>query len=162
MPRIESDVRTTPSVLDRLIDLEPGLSSEPPASRHRNIRQLKDSVRRDLEWLLNSRRLVDEIPVDLKETRRSLAAYGLPDFTGVGVSNPAEQNSMRRLIQTAIETFEPRLKDVAVTVETGREFERSLHFRIAAYLQVEPAPEPVTFDTTLQPLSTEFKVQEEK
>jgi type VI secretion system protein ImpF len=162
MPRIESDLRTTPSVLDRLIDLEPGLSSEPPASRQKSLRQLKDSVRRDLEWLLNSRQLVDEIPADLKETRHSLAAYGLPDFTGAGVSNPAEKNSMRRLIEDAIETFEPRLRDVAVSVEAGKEFERSLHFRIVAYLQVEPAPELVTFDTVLQPLSTEFKVQEEK
>ena len=162
MPRIESDLRTTPSVLDRLIDLDPGLSSEPPASRQKSLRQLKDSVRRDLEWLLNSRRLVDEIPADLKETRRSLASYGLPDFTGAGVKNPAEQDSMRRLIQSAVDAFEPRLKNVVVTVETGREFERSLHFRIVAYLQVEPAPELVTFDTILQPLSSEFEVQEEK
>jgi len=48
MPRSDYEVRITPSVLDRLIDEEPEISREPPASRAKNLRQLKQSVRRDL------------------------------------------------------------------------------------------------------------------
>ena len=161
MPRIEGEVRITPSVLDRLVDDEPQVSSEPPMSRPKSLRQLKDAVRRDLEWLLNTRQLVDKIPEGLKEVRQSLAAYGLPDFTATGVKSPRDQERVRRVIQVAIELFEPRLKDVSVTVHPGRDFERSLHFRIDASLQVEPAPEPVVFDTALEILSSEFQVQGE-
>jgi len=159
MPRIEGEIRITPSVLDRLIDDEPEVTREPPVSRLKSLRQLKQSVRRDLEWLLNTRRLIDEIPEDMKETRDSVVAFGLPDFTSAAIASVVDQNRVRRLVESAIETFEPLLKDVSVTVETGREFERSLHFRIEATLQVEPDPEPVTFDTTLYPWSIEFKVQ---
>lgn len=161
MPRIEGEVRITPSVLDRLIDTEPQVSSEPPMSRPKSLRQLKDAVRRDLEWLLNTRQLVDKIPEGLREVRQSLAAYGLPDFTATGVKSLRDQERVRRVIQVAIELFEPRLKDVSVTVHPGRDFERSLHFRIDASLQVEPAPEPVVFDTALEILSSEFQVQGE-
>jgi type VI secretion system protein ImpF len=159
MARIEGEVRITPSVLDRLIDDEPEVTREPPTSRLKSLRQLKQSVRRDLEWLLNTRRLVDEIPDDLKHVRDSVIAFGLPDFTAASVASTADQNRVRRMVEAAIERFEPLLKDVMVTVEPGREFERSLHFRISANLQVEPDPEPVTFDTTLHPWSVEFKIQ---
>jgi type VI secretion system protein ImpF len=159
MARIESEVRITPPILDRLIDDEPGVTREPPVSRMKSLRQLKHSVKRDLEWLLNSRSVIDEIPEDLKELKSSVFVFGIPDFTSANVSNLGDQNRIRRIVLAAIADFEPNLKDVAVVVERGREFERSLHFRITANLQVEPDPEPVTFDTTLHPWSVEFTVQ---
>ncbi len=159
MVRIEGEVRITPSILDRLVDEEPELTREPPISRLKSLRQLRAAVRRDLEWLLNTRRLVDEIPEDLKEVRNSIIEFGLPDFTATNISSLADQNKIRRMVEIAIEKFEPLLKDVVVVVEPGREFERSLHFRISANLQVEPAPEPVTFDTMLWPWSSEFEIQ---
>jgi type VI secretion system protein ImpF len=67
---------------------------------------------------------------------------------------------MRRFIEEAIRIFEPRLQDVAVTVEPVLIGERALRFRIDANLIVDPAPEPVTFDTTLQLVNGEYKVQE--
>jgi type VI secretion system protein ImpF len=159
MARVEGEVRITPSVLDRLIDEEPEVAREAPISRLKSLRQLRASVRRDLEWLLNTRRLVDEIPEDLKEVRDSIMMFGLPDFTSTNVSSLADQNKVRRLVESAIEKFEPLLKDVVVIVEPGREFEKSLHFRISANLQVDPAPEPVAFDTTLRPWNAEFEIQ---
>lgn len=159
MPRIDSEVRITPSVLDRLIDYEPEVSREPPASRPKSLRQLKQAVRRDLEWLLNSRKLVDEIPEDLERTSRSVAAYGLPDFTGVNASHTADQNYMRRIILDSIRKFEPRLSNVTVTLEPSLQAERAIRFRIDALLRVDPAPEPVTFDTTLHMYNGEYTVQ---
>jgi type VI secretion system protein ImpF len=159
MPRTDNEVRVTPSVLDRLLDYEPELSREPVASRAKSLRLLKQSVRRDLEWLLNTRRVATEIPSDLKEVSRSLANYGLPDFSGVSIDNPAEQKRMRREIEETIDTFEARLENVVVTLEPVRETERALRFRIDARLKVEPAPEPVTFDTVLQLGSGQYSVQ---
>jgi type VI secretion system protein ImpF len=71
MSRFDNHIRITPSVLDRLIDYEPELSREPLASRSKSLRQLKDSVKRDLEQLLNTRKSEDWLPPDLKELNSS-------------------------------------------------------------------------------------------
>jgi type VI secretion system protein ImpF len=161
MARFDNEIRITPSVLDRLIDEEPGVSHEAISTRQRSLRQLKQAVKRDLEWLLNTRQVVDGIPEGLSETCRSLAAFGLPDFTSVSAKSPAERNRVRRTLEAAISTFEPRLQDVTVTVEPMRANERTLRFRVDARLKVEPAPEPITFDTVLQLGSGQYVVQGE-
>jgi type VI secretion system protein ImpF len=159
MARTDNEVRITPSVLDRLLDHEPQISREPIASRHKSLRQLKDSVKRDLEWLLNTRQNPDDIPAGLKEVHHSLATYGLPDFSSASVKSPSDQNLMRHSIEEAIRIFEPRLKNVLVFLEASQGTERALHFRIEAFLDIDPAPEPVTFDTMLELHSGEYKVQ---
>ena len=161
MARTDNEVRVTLSVLDRLLDYEPDISREGIASRAKNLRQLKQSVRRDLEWLLNTRQTADPLPPGLKELNRSLAAYGLPDMSTVNVRNPSDQNRMLRSLESAISIFEPRLQDIHVSLEGGREGERALRFRIDARLWVDPAPEPVTFDTVLQLHSGEYQVKGE-
>lgn len=160
MARIDNEFRITPSVLDRLLDFEPEVSSEAIKSRAKSLRDLKQSVRRDMEWLLNTRRYIEEIPSTLEETTRSLANYGLPDFTGISTKNLAEQKRLVKEIETSIKTFEPRLIDVKVSVEPVGGTERTLNFKIEARLQVEPAPEPVVFDTILQLGSGEYMVKE--
>jgi type VI secretion system protein ImpF len=159
--RFDNEIRITPSVLDRLIDYEPELSHEPSASRAKSLRQLKQTVRRDLEYLLNTRQVAGGLPAGLKELNNSVAAYGLPDFSAVNVNSPEEQTRLRRVLETTIGIFEPRLKGVKVTLEPLRGTERALRFRVDARLQVEPTPEPVTFDTVLQLHSGEYKVRGE-
>src|SRR5262249_28032069 len=160
MPRSDNEVRITPSVLDRLIDSEPGLSSEPLASRYKSLSQLKQSVRRDLEWLLNTRQEITYIAPEMKELTSSVAAYGLKDFSTANVKSPIDQNRLRQAIEAAVRTFEPRLEHVSVQLEQMRDGERVLRFRISARLRVEPQPEPVTFDTMLQLGTGEYLVRE--
>lgn len=161
MARYESETRITLSILDRLIDDEPQNSSEAPATRQKNLRQLKQSVRRDLEWILNTRQIVGGIPEELRETTRSLANFGLPDFSSYSIKSPAERNRVRRALETAISTFEPRLQDVLVSIDPLRETERVLRFRVDARLKVDPVPEPIQFDTVLQLGSGRYVVQGE-
>jgi type VI secretion system protein ImpF len=161
MSRFDNEIRITPSVLDRLIDYEPEISHEPATSRAKSLRQLKQAVRRDLEYLLNTRQIATGVPAGLKELNKSLAVYGLPDFSAINVNSPEEQTRLRRMLETTISIFEPRLKGVKVTLEPLRDVERALRFRVDARLQVEPTPEPVTFDTVLQLHSGEYKVRGE-
>jgi type VI secretion system protein ImpF len=160
MARIDNEIRITPSVLDRLLDFEPDLSSEAPKSRSKSLRDLKTSVRRDLEWLLNTRRYVGEVAETLEETNKSVAVYGLPDFTSASARNASEQKRLVKQIETAIKVFEPRFLDLKVTLEPIDGYERALRFRIDARLDVEPVPEPITFDTVFQLGSSEFSVKE--
>lgn len=162
MPRTDNEIRVTPSVLDRLLDFEPDKSREAPASRAKSLRQMKQSVKRDLEWLLNTRHVDDRITPDMKELHRSLAMYGLPDFSNASSKNPADQKRMQRALEHVIQTFEPRLRDVHVIIEPIRDTERAIRFRIEARLNVDPAPEPVTFDTVLQLGSGHYTVKGEQ
>lgn len=160
MSRLDNEIRVTPSIIDRLVDLDPRQSQESPKSRSTSLRELKQAVRRDLEWLLNTRCFTEEIDDRLEEVKKSVAYYGLPDFTGVSAKNRFEQTRMTKVIEAAIKTFEPRFIDLKVTLEPIDSLDRELKFRIEARLNIEPTPEPVAFDTILQLGSSDFAVKE--
>ena len=148
-----------PSVLDRLLDAEPDVKREPEKSRVQILRDLKISVRRDLESLLNTRKRAVPFADDLNELEVSLVNYGIPDFTGQQLSGPAAREEFRRKVEAVIRVYEPRFKTVKVTlVENDSPIERTLRFRIDGLLYAEPAPEPVVFDTALEPSTGSFEV----
>ena len=152
------DVRVTPSLLDRLTDNSPGARWEAPLTRPQAMRVLKASLWRDLSALLNTKRREEEVPEEFAESNRSLMTYGLPDFSSYGLKGEGAQNRLRRAIEATIRRFEPRLENVTVSLEPLQETDRSIRFRVDAFLRVEPAPEPVSFETLLQPESGRFVV----
>ncbi len=160
MSRSYTETNITPSLLDRLIDLDPQSSQEPPKSRTISLQHLKASVRRDLEFLLNSRLAIPEGIETLEETGKSMVIYGMPDFTGSNVKNAGEQQKLVQKIETVIHNFEPRLVDLRITLEPVNEINRSLRFRIEARLKTDPIPEPIAFDTVLQIGSGAFEIKE--
>lgn len=162
MAKIRDDQPLIPSVLDRLIDFEPELTKETAKSRAQVLRELKDSVRRDLENLLNTRWRCISWPPNFEELDVSVVNYGIPDFTGANMSLASEREELRRTIERIIRQFEPRFKTIKVVLLENRdEFDRTLRFRIDALLHAEPAPEPVIFDSQLQPTATTFEVRQQ-
>jgi type VI secretion system protein ImpF len=162
MAKLDNNIRLVPSVLDRLIDEHPKVSQEPVPNRYQNVRQLKRSVARDLEALLNTRQETDvEMPSDFNEVNRSLLMYGLPDFTSVNLLNQEDRNRIRRSLERSIATFEPRLERVRVNLESRGEHDRAVRFRIDAFLRIEPTREAVTFDAVLQLNTQEYRVRGE-
>lgn len=149
MPQPGPTEKLQTSILDKLIDLEPRVSSEPNDRAGRNLAELKQALRRDLEWLLNSKRATLPALARPGPLADSVLGYGLPDISTLSLSNPHDRERLRRLIQEAIRRFEPRLEQVSVTLEEGRRDERSLHFRIDGVLDVDPQPEVVSFDSAL-------------
>jgi type VI secretion system protein ImpF len=162
MPRASTDFATavTLSTLDRLIDEDPDTSAEPYLSRSESVRKLKDSLRRDLEWLLNTRRIAVPPDESLDEVNRSLYVYGLPDFTAFSLSSPKDQAKLVRLLQATLKLFEPRLANVKIVpLEGDAKGTRTLHFRIEGLLIMDPAPEHVSFDTVLELTRGQYEVQ---
>lgn len=149
-----------PSVLDRVIDLEPQRSHEPPSARRDSLRQLKQAVVRDLEWLLNTRRCIEDVPPELHEVTHSMFTYGLPDLSSADLRSEEDRQRIRRVLEANIKMFEPRLASVVVTPGPLRDTDHALRFRIDALLKVEPAPEPITFDTMLQVHNGQYLVRE--
>jgi type VI secretion system protein ImpF len=151
MPRGQGESIITISALDRLIDLEPESRMENPLSRKQSERLLLKAVRRDLEWLLNSRRIAEPPDEALKEVNRSVYVYGLPDLSSLTMATAADRNRLVRQILSTINLFEPRLINVRlVMVETADPSKKDVRLRIEAMLRMDPVPVPVTFDTVIE------------
>jgi type VI secretion system protein ImpF len=151
MARSLGETTITVSVLDRLIDLEPGNRMENPLSRSQSVRLLKSAVRRDLEWLLNSRRICDLPDEGLKEVNRSTYTYGLPDLSTLTMAATGDRNKLVRQILATINMFEPRLANVRlVLVETPDSAKKDVRLRVEAMLRMDPVPEPISFDTLIE------------
>jgi len=161
MPRSETEGAVTLSVLDRLIDHEPGQHAEAPLTRAQSLRRLRAAVKRDLEWLLNTRRTIQEAPPGAAELQRSLYHYGLPDFIGLSLRSTRDQQKLLKMIESTIAQFEPRLMNVRVRMEPLAENARLLRFVIEGLLRVDPAPERVSFDTVLELSSGRYQVMGE-
>jgi type VI secretion system protein ImpF len=160
MARVDHKTSIIPSVLDRLLDDAPGVSQEPASARAHSIRELEKVVARDLEALLNTRQeTLEALPPEFAEVNRSLIAYGLPDFSAFSLDSDSDRNQVRRAVEHAIVTSEPRLDRVRVTLDLTRNHDRGLRFRIDALLRVEPAPEPVRFDAVLQLHTQQYVVK---
>lgn len=135
------------SLLDRLIDEEPGLSMESVQYRLLGFGQIKAAVTRDLENLLNARRNIMVPPDAFEELNKSLFVYGLQDYTAQNPRSPTAKQQLRLDVERTIARFEPRLRNVTVHLEAPGPNERVLKFRISALLVIDPVAEPVTFDT---------------
>lgn len=160
MSRVRENQMLLPSILDRLIDDDPDNSRETPRSRNQVLRELRQSVRRDLEDLLNTRWRCTAWPPNFDELECSLVNYGIPDFTGTVVNTPEDREEFRRVIEQTIRRFEPRFKTVKVEMlKNSDRTDRTLRFRIDALMYAEPAPEPVVFDSQLEPSTRTFELK---
>jgi type VI secretion system protein ImpF len=113
-----------------------------------SMEQVKDSVARDLEALLNTRAVIAEDTLeDYPECGRSILSYGLCDFAGLSL---------------AIARHEPRLRNVRATLEVDQNSINKLYFGITAMLVVNESKEPVSFDALLQPSSLQYSINSSK
>ena len=151
MAKTLGDISVTLSVLDRLIDTEPDNQFEAPLSRSQSVRLLKSAVRRDLEWLLNTRRVFQLPDESLKEVNRSVYVYGLPDFSSHVMALSSDRAKFIRQILAAINLFEPRLTNVRlVMIESADIAKKDVRLRIEAMLRMDPVPETISFDTVIE------------
>ncbi len=154
------NIRTVPSLLDRLLDFEPRTAQDPPKSALKNLREIKQSLKRDLEWLLNTRCHFAELSEITEELKKSVLTYGIPDFTGISFRSHLEQNRLLKVVENAIRTYEPRLTNLKVSLEPFSETNKVIKLCIEGILKIDPATEQVTFDTILQLGNGEFEVKE--
>jgi len=159
MARREASGPVTLSVLDRLIDKDPKSNSEVPLNRPQSLRELKNAVKRDLEWLLNTRRTIEPAPDSARETARSVYHYGFADISSKSVLSSKDHSDLVREMESAIAVFEPRLKRAKVKMEALEGSFRTVQFVIEGLLCMDPAPEPVRFDTVLELGKCEYEVK---
>lgn len=143
-------------LLDRLIGNQGG-----QAQPHQILRQLRESVRRDLEHLFNSRYRCMTPPGDSDVLSGSILNFGLPDLSTVNMSTQESRNHFCRQIEKTILEHDPRIKSVKVkSQEKINNQDPCVRFRVEAILHTNPAPELIVFDSTLNPVSQSVQVAE--
>lgn len=158
MPDHDSNAPMRLPLLDRLLDDEPKAKSEAPMTRSVSLAGLKTAVRRDLENLLNTRRTPDIIPEGSVEILRSVYYYGIPDITSMPANFLYEQNKLLQSIETAVKTFEGRLDGVRVSLAPAVGLSRVLRFAIDGMLRIDPLPEHVVYDASIELTSLEVQI----
>ena len=155
--------RLYPSLLDRLIDDEPGKATEARENRAASLQKLRENVLRDLNWLFNA----TQSSVELEEDPilvGSVINYGMPALAG----RPASQYDMTELsraLREVILRFEPRI--VAHTLKVSAERNKGdthnvLGFRIEGQLWSQPIPLEIFMRTEIDLESGMTSVVESK
>jgi type VI secretion system protein ImpF len=161
MPSPDYDRAVQQPLLDRLIDLDPEHQVESHLTRAESLRRLRASVRRDIEWLLNTIR-VNEAPANLNELKNSLYTFGIPDIASMSLESAQDSNKLLRGLERAIAQFEPRLASVRVsTHDTISRKQMYIEFRIDAVLMIDPVPERLSFDTIFEVARGAYKVKDQ-
>jgi type VI secretion system protein ImpF len=128
-----------------------------------SMEQVKDSVARDLEALLNTRAVIAEDTLeDYPECGRSILSYGLCDFAGLSLASIDDREFVCRGLERTIARHEPRLRNVRARLEVDQNSINKLYFGITAMLVVNESKEPVSFDALLQPSSLQYSINSSK
>jgi type VI secretion system protein ImpF len=90
----------------------------------------------------------------------SPVGYGISDFAAGAFNDPQQREQLRAGIEQTIRRFEPRLGRIRVALADGQNtLEPVLRLHIEALLRVEPAPEPIAFDTLVNSATAEVQVK---
>lgn len=158
-PRGGPPQRTRLPLLDRLLDSESG--GEQPPSTAEALRILHEAVKRDLEAVLNARRRRMPVPRLQEELLISPLNYGIPDATSGAYAVPERRAALAREVELTIRRYEPRLMDIRVELVGGDDdLGRALRLKVHAVLRADPVPEPVSFETLLEPVSRDVTVRD--
>lgn len=156
--------RLQPALLDRLTDDEPDKPVESRAKRVVSNARLRESVRRDLAWLLNTTNLASVRDLtSVPEVAESTLNYGVPDLAG-RTKSTVKPEEIERVIRHAIWKYEPRLVRRSVQVKMVGEPSdikfNNMCFIIEAELWAQPVPIRLFLRTELDLESGDARVTE--
>ncbi|MDG9926947.1 MULTISPECIES: type VI secretion system baseplate subunit TssE [Pseudomonas] len=137
--------RLMPALLDRLTDHAPQSSSEAPHERLISRSDFRESVLRDLSWLLNT--VNAESTTDFEQAERarvSVVNFGIPALSGRQLA-AADWKEVEATLRTAIATFEPRILPESLEIRVlppvaGLASRNRLSLEIRGQLWSEPYP----------------------
>jgi|SRR6188768_820840 len=165
MAELTTKERLQPSLLDRLTDDEPDNVQESRDKRVLSSQRLRDSVRRDLNWLFNTTNLSAVQNLEAyPEVERSTLNYGLPDLAGK-TSSSIDRDLLERLLRRAIWEYEPRLLRSSIRVKLSANDSElnhnAMNFSIQAELWAQPLPLRLFLKTDLDLETGEASVSED-
>jgi type VI secretion system protein ImpF len=154
-PRPISGAKTP--LFDRLLDDGPEVRQ--PVSPHRALdgSGLRESVRKDLVRLLNTRSPLRGRAQEL--ARGTILDYGIPDLSPLSAASEEQRSGLARLIEKVISNFEPRLRNVKVIIQLDKTDPRNLLGIVYANLVTGNIAEPVYFPLALDPTGKKIDIE---
>lgn len=135
--------RLQPALLDRLTDNAPENVGESRNERVIDIDRLRDIIRRDLSWLLNTNNLDTQIDAErFPQASNSVLNFGLREVAGE-FSTEERGRRIKASMQQAIERFEPRVREgtLDIVLREDESPSRSMVvFDISAEMWAQPLP----------------------
>lgn len=135
--------RLQPSLLDRLTDDAPTEKREARSNRAIDIARLREIIKRDLSWLLNTNNIESSIDVKrFPNVARSVLNYGVREVAGE-YSTSERAELIRKSILKSISLHEPRIIAGSTAVELRAEEskgEMQVAFDIHADMWAQPVP----------------------
>lgn len=148
-----------PSLLDKLLGQGVPVRGSSGTGWRFSIDDVKNSVARDIEHLLNAHAPFTGDELDgLPLVRQSLLTLGLPDIASLSIASDRDRAAITEALRKALADHDRRLTQVDVRVRERTAGDPGLAFSIRAQLQVKPNREPVNFDAVLQPGSQRCSV----
>ena len=154
MAKSKAENLVTQSLLDRLIDVD-----DWPTTRSNSMRMYRDSLKRDVESLLNTRRPPISNIQSYPKAAASVIHFGLTDLNAFTGSAERDENALLLAILQSLREFEPRIQSPRVFLVRNDTANRHLRFHIEGRIQFENVPEDISFDTVLELSSGEYEVK---
>jgi type VI secretion system protein ImpF len=135
-------------LFEKLTDLDPRSGRDPQLFRVQDLEDLKQSVRRELERLIDTRRAVtvEQSKADSPDT---VMEYGIPDWSNIAAFGVVSQAAFARAVREAILVYEPRLHNPVVKIVRDAKRLGKLVFEISGELRLNTVIEPVSFPLDL-------------
>lgn len=148
-----------PCLFDRLIDEAPSQRGDPSSRKKIQLREYKNSVLRDLRWLLNSPKHLRNGEIydcelgeiyDYELASRSVLNYGTRDLAGM-TSSSLDALQIESELRDVILQFEPRIiaDSLHVRLIQSSGDEGKISFEINGQLWAHPHAERVVFRTEM-------------
>lgn len=152
------NVPLTAPLLDRLLGHNKGVD----LTRGYNlVRCIKESIRRDLENLFNTRYCRISPPKESTHLQSSVLNFGLPDLSAINMTSKESRQKFCKDVEVSVGRFEPRIKSISVTMadKIGNE-DPVIRFQLTATLNVNPLQDRVIFNSSMDPINKTVNVLE--
>lgn len=157
MADLNSVDRLQPCLLDRLFDDEPRRLSEGKQEKVISLSRFKAGVKRDIEWLLNSKSRFSHLDDGrYGEIKTSVLNFGMRDLTGLSSEN-LQLSILEGIVRDALIEFEPRILPETLSVRYVESLDDSqethkinaLDFEISGKIWAEPLPQDFLLRTEM-------------
>ena len=154
-PRPKHTLKTL--LFDRLINDKPNENKEHPGKVLANRAQVFESIVNEVSRLLNTRlSATAKIYSQYKNQDYGLGLpwmYGIPDFTSMDPADKTQWWKITKFFETAINYFEPRLKNVKISLDHFDGESQRLFVSIRGHIVLSEFQQPVTFGVEVTNMS---------
>ncbi|MEO1043604.1 MAG: type VI secretion system baseplate subunit TssE [Pseudomonadota bacterium] len=128
-------------------------------NKTRYTEEFYDSLRKDIETLLNSECRFKAVPSQLQHLDGSLLEFGVPEFSHLQASDTQTAAEIAEAFRATLVAWEPRLTRISVVPTRDRRDSTTVLLRITASLAGQE-DERLAFDTALQSVGQGIEVRE--